>query len=285
MVKIITDYGFCYGVERAIHLMQEAGKKHVPVYLTHPLIHNLPENEKLMNEAGASFVTDDTKVSPESIIVFSAHGHTLEEEKRFSELATCLDATCPLIEARYKMLSSPKAGTTYLFLGKKSHQETLGFLSHFPFLVLIDSEADVLSQLEHTPLEKHTVLMPQTTISEATRKKAEDYLKAHTDLVLSVPICPQYSKRAAQAISTLASCDPKKSYFIVVGDRASSNAKEILSAVLSEYPGLQGQIALNLQDIDKNAAEKKDIYLASATSAGKECVEALLNALCADNSL
>lgn len=285
MVKIITDYGFCYGVERAIHLMQETGKKHVPVYLTHPLIHNLPENEKLMKEAGADFVTNDTKLSPESIVLFSAHGHTLEEEKRFSDVATCLDATCPLIEARYKMLASPNEEITYLFLGKKNHQETLGFLSHFPFLVFIDSEADVIAQLEQTPLKEHTVLMPQTTISETTRKKAEEYLKNHTDLLLSVPLCPQYSKRAAQAIATLASSNPEKSYFIVVGDKASSNAKEILSAVLSEYPGLQGQIALTLQDVDKNAAYKKDIYLASATSAGKESVETLFSALCADNNL
>lgn len=279
MIKIITDYGFCYGVERAIQLLEENGKKGVQVYLTHPLIHNLPENERLMKKAHASFYSEETELSKDSVVVLSAHGHPVEEEVPFQGKVTIADATCPLIQERYRLLKNPSDDVTYVFLGKRKHQETLGFLSHFPFLHLIDSESELLRQLEALSLKKKTFLMPQTTVSEAKRKVVEDYLKERSELILSMPICQLYSRRASQAISFLKDKEADKSYFIVCGDHASSNAKEILKSVLESKKGLQGQIALTLEDLNLTALKGKDIYLASATSAGKDTIEALVTSL------
>lgn len=285
MVKIITEYGFCFGVENAIQILKQASISHPgeKIFLRHPLLHNLPENERLMKKAHARFLNPEEEAEKSSLLVLSAHGHPLEEEKDFP--GTILDATCPLIQKRYALLEKIDPNTTYLFLGKKNHEETKGFLSHFPFLILLDSEQDLLPQIETITLKKKAYLVPQTTISEAKRKKAVELLASRCDSVFSLPICPLYSKRAKEALDFLKDKDPFSSYFVVVGDTSSSNAKEILSSVLSSIPHLEGQIALSIQDIPLAKRKGKDIYLASATSVSKETVEELFATLSSEDSL
>ena len=53
-----------------------------------------------------------------------------EEEKYHSH--PFYDAICPILKNRYKILNQEKDLKWY-FLGKKNHQETISFLSHFFF--------------------------------------------------------------------------------------------------------------------------------------------------------
>ena len=275
MVKIISDIGYCQGVQKAIDKLLNCSKMGKKVYLTHPLLHNLKENEKLMEESHATFVNKELTIQ-DGYLVLSAHGHPLEEEDFIQDKSYIVDATCPLILNRYQLLKEEKEDTTYLFVGKENHQETLGFLSHFPFLTFVDSQKDLKTQLDAIPLKKNVFFLPQTTISQKCVNFVRDYLtQKEVNIVSFLGICPLYEKRMKDASSYCEHLDQSNSFFIVCGDTLSSNAQELYHAIKEKNPSLQGAISLSIANMDTSLLKGKDIYITSATSASKETVEKL----------
>lgn len=277
MIKLIGDIGFCYGVKNAIDVLKKASTENNTVYLTHPLLHNKKENDDLLLKNHARVYQEGDRLT-ESAIVFSAHGHDPKEEGKFPG-ARLYDATCPLIKKRYDLLAT-KRGVTTLFLGKKGHQETEGFLGRFPDFLFIDVKKDIPKQLLALGLVgKKTALVPQTTISRKSYALCHQWLEKNTDLLFSLPICPIYEKRYLDIQKHFRENDPSKSYLVICGDTLSSNANELLMSALMEFEGLQGTIAMRLADIPDDILGKKDIVLASSTSASEKSVLQLWRAL------
>lgn len=272
MTKIISDIGYCYGVEHAIEVLKKAKGQVDHVYLTHPLIHNKSENIRLMEENHASILGKEIPQSRDGVL-FSAHGHSKEEEKKYEGRTRLFDATCPLILSRYKDIEKRKdEKTVFLFLGKQNHQETIGFLSNFPFLRFIDSEADLPSQLKEFPDNKDYALIPQTTISMESYMQAVSLLEKKGNLVYRLDICQLYYRRVKQSIDFLRNVDHENAICLVMGDVSSSNAREMKKAIQESYPDLYVQIALTMDDLDPSRIQGKDFYLTSATSCPKEKV-------------
>lgn len=275
MIKILGDYGFCFGVENAVSTLKKAKSKENKTVLFHPLIHNIKLNEKLMKENNA-VLFNKNNLNKKDNILFSAHGHTIIDKEKYKEYKT-FDATCPLILNRYNKLKKEyNQETTYLFLGKKTHQETISFLSHFNYLKLIDIN-NYLSDLNCLKLDKKTktYLICQTTISFETYNKILTYLKEKTILVGNLSICPLYLKRIEDSFQTLDNINYKNSYLIVCGDKMSSNANEIFNTIVNKYKALKGTVAINFDDINKDEIKNKDIYIVSSTSVSKEEVISL----------
>ncbi len=272
MVKIISDYGYCFGVENAIKTLRKASEEVDHIYLTHSLIHNKIENDKLMKENKASIYNGEI-LNENDGILFSAHGHGKEEEKTFGNQPKLFDATCPLILNRYKLIQeSDKSDITYFFIGKKNHQETLGFLNNFPFLNFINSQEDIKCQIDKIKTTKKLALIPQTTISKEKYEETLHILKGLGDVVFTLPICQLYSRRVVQSLEFLKTVNIKNSICFVLGDKSSSNAKEIKNAIQQAFSDLYVEITLSLDSIDLNILKGKDIYLTSATSCSKEAV-------------
>lgn len=274
MVKIITDYGFCFGVQKAIDSLLSEKNRKGRIFLTHPLLHNLPENNHIMSKVDAHLYDESISLNKEDLIVLSAHGHEIEEEEKFSSQCEVLDCTCPLILSRYKSIHPYDENISFLYLGKKNHQETKGFLSHFPYFQFLDSSKDALEELSHMMLKDKVVFVPQTTISYSLWNMIKDALK-NKEIVQILPVCSLYLKRSNQAITYLKNVDKKESVFIVCGDKASSNAKEIYTSIKEAYPDMEGFIALKKEDFPYQKYDKKDFYIASATSVSKKTVEEL----------
>jgi 4-hydroxy-3-methylbut-2-enyl diphosphate reductase IspH len=71
MVKIITEYGYCYGVLNAVRILEESAKRKSKVYLTHTLIHNEEENRRLLKENHAVFYAPGMPLDSDTAVVFS----------------------------------------------------------------------------------------------------------------------------------------------------------------------------------------------------------------------
>ena len=273
MVKIISDFGFCFGVDEAIKILKKASASS-PLFLTHPLIHNIYENEVLMKECKASIYNGEK----EGTIVLSAHGHTLEEEAYFLNKGfKVVDATCPLIKKRLEFL---KNKNNILYFGKKDHQETKGFLSNFPTSILIDQNDDYQKVVSDLDKNKSYFLVPQTTISEDKFSTLKNILKTYNISYDSLDICPLYKKRIKEAITFLENTDPHNSIILVIGDKLSSNANEIYNTLKKRFNSHQILI-INEYD-DSIRKEGYDYYLVSSTSASKEKVLNIYNQLSVD---
>ena len=81
MIYLLEHYGFCNGVKNSIEILIKACKENKGVTLLHPLMHNDIEVEKLQNEY--HFRTGKDDMLSNDAIVFSAHGHTKEEEEKY----------------------------------------------------------------------------------------------------------------------------------------------------------------------------------------------------------
>ena len=274
MIRIISEFGFCYGVKNAVNGLIQIGKQFSKVYLTHPLVHNSLLNGKLMKGNNGFFYNGNEVLGPNDAVIYSAHGHPLEEEEPFKNIKS-FDAICPLIVQRYHFLDKKEDGTDYYFLGKKNHQETLGFLSHYPFLKFLDVSLPLSEQLIGLKKEDSTFLVPQTTVSDSKYQEGVSFLGKHSTLKGSLSICQLYQKRFLECLAYLKNVDPNKSCFIVVGDNSSSNANEIYKGLKRAYPKLDGYIALTIKDLNTDQIKGKDIYLTSATSVSEEEVRNL----------
>src|SRR5438477_32954 len=92
-VLLANEYGFCFGVERAVEMVEDALGAGAPVRTLGPLIHNTQEMQRLECE-GVSTVQDPAQVSKNEIAVIRAHGVTpqvqAELEKRAAQVVNTI---------------------------------------------------------------------------------------------------------------------------------------------------------------------------------------------------
>ena len=104
-IKLAKDFGFCWGVERAIAMAYEA-RQHFPtqrIWITNEIIHNPGVNHRLQ-EMNVQFVQvidgqkDFSGVGQGDVVILPAFGASVEEMKLLSERnCTIVDTTCPWV--------------------------------------------------------------------------------------------------------------------------------------------------------------------------------------------
>lgn len=271
MIYLLKHYGFCNGVKNSIDILKKACQENETVSLLHPLMHNDLEVEKLQNEY--RFKTGKDSVLSSDAIVFSAHGHTKEEEEQY-ESHPLYDAICPLLKKRYEILNQKKDLKWY-FLGKKNHQETISFLSNFPNLNFIDSDTNEFPELK----QEQTGLIVQSTISEEIANEYESYFRNNTSLIAYIPPCPVYLTRKQEAIDFFRFHDSETFDIIVLGSKTSSNCNELKESLKKLYPSCNVLKANTIEDIDVSLLDKENILLVSSTSISEESVECIYDYL------
>ncbi len=133
-VRIAKEFGFCYGVERAIDYAYEARMRFPDkqLFLTGEIIHN-PKVNRRLREIGYEFLDgthgstlgwDD--VGPEDVVLIPAFGVTIALlEKMRATGALLVDTTCGSVLNVWKNVERfAREGFTCLIHGKWDHEET-----------------------------------------------------------------------------------------------------------------------------------------------------------------
>ena len=84
-VLLANEYGFCFGVERAVEMVEEAIGAGDTVRALGPLIHNEQEMQRLAHE-GVTTIKDPLEIGRGETAVIRAHGVTPEVQKALEEL-------------------------------------------------------------------------------------------------------------------------------------------------------------------------------------------------------
>ncbi len=132
-IRLAKDFGFCYGVERAIDLAYAARKVFADkrVFLLGEIIHN-PEVNRHLTEMGVISIpvgqheTELSKLTPEDVVIVPAFGAETGLMKLISERG-CLvvDTTCGDVMSVWKRVRGyAKQGFTSIIHGKAIHEET-----------------------------------------------------------------------------------------------------------------------------------------------------------------
>lgn len=270
MVKIISEIGYCKGVENAIEKLSLASKKSSNVFLLHPLLHNIKENDFLMGKNNASYI-NSKDISSSDTLLFSAHGYRYSDYNYYKEKMNIIIGTCPIILARYKILDKADKSLYYIFLGKKGHEETEAFISNFPFINFINVNDDIKKQIDELNINnKNIFFIPQTTLSKFKAEECFKILNKNNKVVNRFDICQSYYNRIKEIDLFLSNV--KKDYILfIIGDKLSSNANEIYNYIFQKYK-CQVYITNSFDEIKIHDLSNKDIFLTSATSSSKNNV-------------
>jgi 4-hydroxy-3-methylbut-2-enyl diphosphate reductase len=132
-VRLAKEFGFCYGVERAVDYAYQARKKFPDrtIYLAGEIIHNPHVNSNL-RAMGIEFLMpvegkiDFSRVKPEDVVILPAFGVTIRDFEILREVGCVMvDTTCGSVLNVWKRVESyARDGFTSLIHGKHYHEET-----------------------------------------------------------------------------------------------------------------------------------------------------------------
>ncbi|GAB5353615.1 hypothetical protein AAMO2058_000050300 [Amorphochlora amoebiformis] len=144
--KLAKDFGFCWGVERAVQMAIEA-KMHYGdkvIHITNEIIHNPVVNER-MEEMGIRFIPvvdgekDFSGVEKDHVVILPAFGATLEEMKLLSDRGVqIVDTTCPWVSKVWNSVDKHiSSGMTSIIHGTWNHEETIATASFAEDYVIV----------------------------------------------------------------------------------------------------------------------------------------------------
>lgn len=155
-IRLAEEFGFCYGVDRAIDYAYETRAKFPErrIFLTNEIIHNPRVNAKLQ-EIGIQFLSGPyscgvsfDQITEKDVVILPAFGTTISELNELQKRKCVLvDTTCGSVMSVWKRVESySRDGFTSIIHGKYDHEETLATCSravNYPqgrFLVVRDKD-------------------------------------------------------------------------------------------------------------------------------------------------
>jgi 4-hydroxy-3-methylbut-2-en-1-yl diphosphate reductase len=130
-VRLAREFGFCYGVDRAVDYAYQARKRFPdrPVFLTGEIIHNPYVNGELRRQ-GIRFLSDPDEsadaLGPADVVILPAFGVSVEQLQQLEgQGCTLVDTTCGSVLNVWKNVRRyADDGFTSVIHGKYRHEET-----------------------------------------------------------------------------------------------------------------------------------------------------------------
>ena len=133
-VRLAQEFGFCYGVDRAVDYAYETRHKFPDkrIYLIGEIIHNPFVNNRML-EMGIEFLYPDdegdfdfSQINSDDVVLIPAFGVTIDDFKRLRTIGCILvDTTCGSVLHVWKRVEGyARDGFTALIHGKASHEES-----------------------------------------------------------------------------------------------------------------------------------------------------------------
>src|SRR5213593_1464435 len=133
-IKLAKEFGFCYGVERAIDLAYAARKvfpSPKPIYLLGEIIHNPEVNDQIRNMGIQTMPPKPTeeemaRLGAEDVVITPAFGTEVATRRKLEEKGCILvDTTCGDVMSVWKRVRQySKETVTSIIHGKAKHEET-----------------------------------------------------------------------------------------------------------------------------------------------------------------
>ena len=267
-VEVAKTAGFCFGVNRAVKILEELTERGEKVCTLGPIIHN-PQVIDDFQKKGVRIIDSPDEADNDSTVVIRAHGITVQTRQRLDELGIrYVDTTCPYVMKIHKIVGENTSENNVLLIaGDDKHPEVCGFRS------VAKGESFVVKTLEETGklfennpelFRKEIILVFQTTFSVEEGKKILNFLKnLCTKAIYFDTICKATQNRQQEALEMSKRCDAR----IVVGGHFSSNTVKLRSVCEKNCPTFLIESARELYDIDFSAFSLVGVTAGASTPA------------------
>ena len=236
-IKLAETAGFCFGVNRAIDMVEDllaSGKK---VNTLGPIINN-SEVVNDLAERGAAFVEAPEQVEKGTMLVIRSHGVAESVVKKIEELGIeYADATCPFVRKIHKIVKKAgESSSVVLIAGDSNHPEVKGIIGHTEGEAhTFKNEEELSNLLKIIPSEKleDSTIVAQTTFDQKEWKKCLNLIKkVCTNAKIFDTICSATYSRQAEAENLAKSSD----LMIIIGDTKSSNTSKLFEIAKRNCP-------------------------------------------------
>ena len=221
IIELAENYGFCFGVKRAIKIAEE--NKESSTY--GPLIHNSKEIARLEKDFQVGLTDDHKTFQTGDKAIVRTHGIPKDELQELKDnKVDVVDATCPYVTKPQQICQEmSEAGYDIIIFGDEAHPEIKGvksYATHGARVVTCPKD------LEGLNLKERVALVAQTT------RKVEDYMEVanyliprHKEVRVFNTICNATfeNQEAVRKISK------KADIMIIIGGKNSSNTKQLFS--------------------------------------------------------
>ena len=220
-IELAENYGFCFGVKRAIKIAEE--NTNAATY--GPLIHNSKEIARLDKDFNVGLVDDFTSFKKGEKAIVRTHGIVKEElAELYKRGIDVVDATCPFVTKPQEIAQEmSEAGYDVLIFGDEAHPEIRGVKSYATHGAKVITD---VSELENLKLNEHIALIAQTT------RKVEDYMAIanyliprHKEVRVFNTICNATFENQDAVRKIAKGAD----VMIVIGGKNSSNTKQLFN--------------------------------------------------------
>jgi 4-hydroxy-3-methylbut-2-enyl diphosphate reductase len=284
-VEIDTKSGFCFGVQNAVRIAENALLNGERVFSLGPIVHNDKEVERLSDLGLISIDHDQFNRLRNSKVLIRAHGEPPETyEKARKNNIEIIEATCPIVKKlqsriRELWLASGKNNGQIVIFGKAGHAEVIGLLGQTNDEgILISSTADI-NKIDFT---RPVILFSQTTMDAKEYRKIKELISENLkktsyngqeiNFKAFNTVCGQVSNREPHLKEFAA----KHDIVIFVSGRESSNGKMLFSVCKSVNPDTY--FVSSVDEIDQSwFRNKKFAGVCGATSTPKWLIEQVRN--------
>ena len=258
-VQVAKSAGFCFGVSRAVELVEQSAASGKRVVTLGPIIHNRHVVDKF-DALGVKVIGSAEDAEPDMTVIIRSHGVTKAVidalETRGVEI---IDATCPFVKRIHGIVARAEdEGRLPVIIGTRSHPEVEGIGGWCGDCRIFESPEELEEWANSGKVGADTPLcmVSQTTSTEALWKKCCNFAKKQfTNLRIFDTICRATEDRQGEAAILSRSCQA----MVVVGDPTSSNTGR-LAMICREHCS---RVAL----VD-NAAELDPAFFQGVTNVG-----------------
>ena len=249
-ITVAKSAGFCFGVSRAVELVEQEAAKGKKVFTLGPIIHNRHVVGKF-ESMGVRVINTPEEAPAGATVIIRSHGVSRSVYERLEKQgAEIVDATCPFVKRIHGIVSRAEGeGSLPVIIGTRAHPEVEGIAGWCGDCRIFESPEELQNWLDtEKPGEDTPICMVcQTTSTEFLWKMCEEKAKKQfTNLKIFDTICRATEIRQNEA----AQLSKRSQAMVVVGDPKSSNTGR-LAMICREHCGTVALID-NAGDLDPN---------------------------------
>ena len=222
-IHVAESAGFCFGVNRAVELVEQAAASGKKVCTLGPIIHNRHAVSRF-REMGVEVIDTPEQAQPGQTVIIRSHGVTKAvQEVLENRGAEVVDATCPFVKRIHAIVSKAEAeGRLPVIIGTRSHPEVEGIAGWCTHCKIFENAEELEAWVKSDEISPDfpISMVCQTTSTESLWRSCENFAKkVFTNVKIFDTICKATEFRQSEAASLSKVCQA----MVVVGDTHSSN--------------------------------------------------------------
>ncbi len=228
-VTVAKNAGFCFGVSRAVELVETAAREGRQVVTLGPIIHNR-HAVSYFEQMGVRVIALPEQAQPGQTVVIRSHGVSKAVYERLEQQGVqIVDATCPFVKRIHEIVSkAEKEGRLPVVIGTRSHPEVEGIAGWCDHCEAFETPEQLQNWIKSgkIPPDLPICMVCQTTSTESLWKICTEIAKKEfTNLKIFDTICKATEFRQSEAEKLSAACQA----MVVVGDTHSANTGHLAS--------------------------------------------------------